>query len=116
MIVHYLYREFLSIAALTPDQAKSQRLRLAKIKAEGSPNTVQKWMNSRIQDRRPVVSLRRFDMENRPGTSVVEVDRLEGGVIVTFDDGKSAFYSAALLRDVLPQAKEVDGTVQEWGE
>jgi len=55
-------------------------------------------------------------MENRPETSVVEVDRLEGGVIVTFDDGKSAFYSAALLRDVLPQAKEVDGTVQEWGE
>jgi DUF971 family protein len=55
-------------------------------------------------------------MENSPEPCVIEVDRLDGGVIITFDDGKSAFYSASLLRSAFPQAKEVDGTIERLDE
>jgi len=36
---------------------------------------------------------------------VVFTDRLEGGIVVGFDDGTTAFYSAALLYATLPQAQ-----------
>jgi len=45
-------------------------------------------------------------MENRPKHHVVAVDRLNGDVIVTFADGKSALYSASDLYDLLPQVAE----------
>jgi hypothetical protein len=38
---------------------------------------------------------------------VAETQRMDGGVIITFDDGKCAIYSAALLRATFSQAKEV---------
>jgi hypothetical protein len=36
---------------------------------------------------------------------VIFTDRLEGGIVVGFDDGTTAFYSAVLLYAVLPQAQ-----------
>jgi hypothetical protein len=44
-------------------------------------------------------------------TEVLEsADMLENGAIITFADGKSAFYSAALLRSVFDKADEFLGT------
>jgi hypothetical protein len=37
----------------------------------------------------------------------------DNGVIVTFADGKFAFYSAALLRSVFGQAEELHGTTED---
>ena len=36
---------------------------------------------------------------------VTNVDRMNGDVVVSFDDGVIALYSAALLRELLPQAQ-----------
>jgi hypothetical protein len=38
---------------------------------------------------------------------VVQVDRLSGGLLIFFRDGKVAFYSESLLYSVLPQAQEL---------
>ena len=40
-------------------------------------------------------------------------DRLNNGIVVGFDDGKTAFYSAALLRAVLPRAQIVPSDSQK---
>ena len=37
----------------------------------------------------------------------------DSGVIVTFADGKFAFYPAALLRSVFEQAEELHGTTED---
>jgi hypothetical protein len=47
-------------------------------------------------------------MEPTPVPRVVYAERLNGGVIITFDDGKCAVYSASLLHVILPQAEEVN--------
>lgn len=36
---------------------------------------------------------------------VINVDRMNGDVVVTFDDGVIALYSAALLREVIARAQ-----------
>ena len=36
---------------------------------------------------------------------VIDVDRLNGDVVVSFEDGVIALYSATLLRELLPQAQ-----------
>ncbi|AXC16075.1 hypothetical protein ACPOL_6867 (plasmid) [Acidisarcina polymorpha] len=46
-------------------------------------------------------------MPPTPSPLVIEAQRLDGGVIVTFDDGRCAVYSAILLYATLPQAQEV---------
>jgi hypothetical protein len=38
---------------------------------------------------------------------VTEAERANGDVIVTFDNGKCALFTAALLWSILPQAQEV---------
>jgi hypothetical protein len=47
-------------------------------------------------------------MENRSEHRVVDAERLGDGVIITFDDGKSAVYSASLLQAIFTQAQEVN--------
>jgi hypothetical protein len=42
-------------------------------------------------------------MENGTQHRVVNVDRLNGDVIITFEDGKNAVYSASVLYELLPQ-------------
>jgi hypothetical protein len=40
--------------------------------------------------------------------NVVDVDRLNGGLIIYFSDGKRAFYEASLLRSMLTRATAID--------
>ena len=55
------------------------------------------------------VSARLSGMETAPLSGVVHVDRLEGDVIIEFDDGRCALYPAFLLRSMLNQAVQLDG-------
>ena len=56
-------------------------------------------------------------MEAASESGVVHVDRLEGDVIIEFDDGRCALYSALLLRSMLTQAVQLDdgGRPEEGG-
>jgi hypothetical protein len=36
---------------------------------------------------------------------IIFSDRMDNGIVVGFDDGKTAYYSAALLHATLPQAQ-----------
>jgi hypothetical protein len=40
-------------------------------------------------------------------------DKQDNGAIVTFADGSSAFYSAALLRSIFAQAEQLQGTTED---
>jgi hypothetical protein len=46
-------------------------------------------------------------MEPHTAPRIVSSDRLDDGILVSFDDGKSAVFSAALLYANLSQAEEV---------
>jgi hypothetical protein len=46
-------------------------------------------------------------MEIQPKIRVRSAERVSKDVIITFDDGKSALYSASLLRDMFSQAAEL---------
>jgi hypothetical protein len=46
-------------------------------------------------------------MDTRPDPRVVSSDRWDSGLIITFDDGKAAFYPTALLYASLSQAQEL---------
>jgi hypothetical protein len=46
-------------------------------------------------------------METQTSPSVQDAERWNGGVIITFDDGKSAVYSPSLLRAVFDQAQKL---------
>jgi hypothetical protein len=46
-----------------------------------------------------------FRMDARPEPRIVSCDRMDGGIVVSFDDGKTALYSAVLLHATLPQAR-----------
>jgi hypothetical protein len=51
------------------------------------------------------------DMETPSGPRIVHAERLNGGVIISFDDGVAAVYPAALLYEMLDRAdvlKETD--------
>jgi hypothetical protein len=44
-------------------------------------------------------------MDTQPEPRVIYSDRIDNGLVVGFDDGKTAFFPAALLYSVLPQAR-----------
>lgn len=44
-------------------------------------------------------------MDARPDSRITFCDRLDNGIVVAFDDGKTAFFPATLLRATLPQAQ-----------
>jgi hypothetical protein len=44
-------------------------------------------------------------MEGRSEPYVTFTDRIDGSIVVGFEDGKTAFYSATLLYATLPQAQ-----------
>jgi hypothetical protein len=46
-------------------------------------------------------------METRSAPHIVEIDRMDDGALITFEDGKSAVYSAALLRTMFAEAHEM---------
>ena len=47
--------------------------------------------------------------------AVVYAERVGGDVIIEFNDGKSALYSASFLHSILAQAIELDGADSEEG-
>ena len=53
-----------------------------------------------------------FNMETQTNPIVVSAEKFARGVVITFDDGKSALYSASLLHAIFPQADELKQT--EW--
>jgi hypothetical protein len=53
-------------------------------------------------------------MEHKPKIRVRSAERVSRGLIITFDDGKSALYSASLLRDTFLQTEEL--TDPDWDE
>lgn len=44
-------------------------------------------------------------MDVPPDPLVIFADRIDGGLVIGFDDGKAAYYSAALLHGTLDQAQ-----------
>jgi len=46
-----------------------------------------------------------FLMDGRRESRITFSDRMDNGIVVGFDDGKTAYYSAALLHATLPQAQ-----------
>ena len=54
-------------------------------------------------------------MEERSEPYVTFTDRIEGGIVVGFKDGTTAFYSAALLHATLPQAQMMPSDSEDTG-
>jgi hypothetical protein len=54
-------------------------------------------------------------MEGRPEPRVIFSDRIDGGMVIGFDDGRTAFYSAALLYATLPQAQMMPSDSEDTG-
>jgi len=44
-------------------------------------------------------------MDPHPDPRITFSDRMDNGIVVGFDDGRTAYYSAALLHATLPQAQ-----------
>jgi hypothetical protein len=47
-------------------------------------------------------------METTNAPRIVHVDRMSGGIAITFEDGRSALFTAPLLYATLPQAFDLD--------
>jgi len=45
---------------------------------------------------------------------VVAAERLNGGLVIKFNDGKCAFYPASMLHAMFSQAEELDETHTAW--
>ena len=45
--------------------------------------------------------------DNKPIPRIIEALRFRGGVVITFEDGKSGHYPAALLYGIFPKADEL---------
>jgi len=54
-----------------------------------------------------------FKMEDQSVSRVTGAERLNNGVLITFDDGRCAFYSASLLRETLVQAQTILDEVKD---
>jgi hypothetical protein len=46
-------------------------------------------------------------MDTHTDSRIISADRTSSGIIVTFEDGKSAIYSATLRRAMFSQAQEL---------
>ena len=53
-----------------------------------------------------------FNMEDQPVPRVTGAERLNNGVLITFDDDRCAFYSASLLRETLVQAQTISDEIK----
>lgn len=57
-----------------------------------------------------------FGMDARPDFRITFSDRMDNGIVVGFDDGKTAYYSAALLHAILPQAQAMPSDSEDAGD
>ena len=46
-------------------------------------------------------------MEAYPDPRILSMEKYENAILVTFDDGTCALYSASLLRSALPEAEKL---------
>ena len=46
-------------------------------------------------------------MDTKEGVQVVSAEQLDGGVVVSFTDGRSILYSTQLLLSIISQAREL---------
>ena len=46
-------------------------------------------------------------MKTDSAPQVVSAEKLDGGVVISFEDGRSAVYSAELLSEIFRQAREI---------
>jgi len=56
-----------------------------------------------------------FRTDGHPNPRVTFSDRMNSGLVIGFDDGKTAYYSAALLRATLPQAQMMPSDSEDIG-
>jgi hypothetical protein len=56
-----------------------------------------------------------FRIDGRPNPCITFSDRMDNGIVVGFDDGKTAHYSAALLHATLPQAQMMASESEDGG-
>ena len=54
-----------------------------------------------------------FLMGKPPNPRIIASDRLDNAIVVAFDDGKTALYSAALLYAALSQARKLEPSGSE---
>jgi hypothetical protein len=54
------------------------------------------------------VDVQNWGMEHLPQQRIISADKVREGLAITFADGKSAMFSAALLYATLPQAQQVE--------
>jgi hypothetical protein len=54
-------------------------------------------------------------MDARLDLRITFSDRMDNGIVVGFDDGKTAYYSAALLHATLPQAQMMPSDSDDSG-
>jgi hypothetical protein len=53
--------------------------------------------------------------DGRPNPRITFSDRMDNGIVVGFDNGKTVFYSAALLHAVMPQAQMMPSDSEDSG-
>jgi len=53
--------------------------------------------------------------DDRPNLRITFSDRMDNGIVVGFADGKTAYYSAALLPATLPQAQMMASDSEDTG-
>jgi len=46
-------------------------------------------------------------MEAKPSPKITDAERVDGGVAISFDGGRSAFYSSEFLYGVIDEAREI---------
>jgi hypothetical protein len=56
-----------------------------------------------------------FRIDGRPNPRITFSDRMDNGIVVGFDDGRTAYYSAVLLYASLPQAKMMHSDSEDTG-
>ena len=49
-------------------------------------------------------------MVQNPKPRVVSAERIDGSVVITFDDSRCALYPSSLLYEMLTQARELSGS------
>ena len=56
-----------------------------------------------------------FLMDGHRESRITFSDRMDNGIVVGFEDGKTAYYSAALLHATLPQAQMMPSDSEDSG-
>jgi hypothetical protein len=81
-------------AGRQPQKRSQQQKAKAKVRARRGPTNARTEVDSH--------------MNLKPPPKILSADRTHDGVVVEFDDGNAALYSASLLIEVLPKALKLE--------